>query len=102
MKKTRKKATASPPSLPADPPTVDSTRTSWTTQDEAELIEFLQDHAAEAGDGLNFKGPAWTGAVKVLAACRTIGAPKNALACKNKYSSVCPLCRPFFCSLIDL
>src|SRR5271154_4636670 len=90
MKKTRKKATR--PSPPADPPTtVDSTCTSWTTQDEAELIDFLQDHATQVGDGLNFKGPAWTGAVKVLAACRTIGAPKNALSCKNKYSSVCPL-----------
>ena len=32
----------------------------WSIQEERELIEFLSNHKAEAGDGANFKQPIWT------------------------------------------
>lgn len=52
------------------------------------LLDFLQDHISEGGDGLNFKGVTWTAAAKLLEASRTKGAPKNALATKNKFANL--------------
>ena len=76
--------------LPSGQPAIvpDSTRASWTVDDEAALIDFLHEHAAEAGDGLNFKGSTWTAASKAIDSSRTKGAAKTALACKNKFSAV--------------
>ena len=68
---------------------IESTRAHWTTEDEMTLLDFLQDHISEGGDGLNFKGVTWTAVAKVLEASRTKGAPKNALATKNKFANVC-------------
>ena len=67
---------------------IESTRAHWTTADETTLLDFLQDHISEGGDGLGFKGVTWTAAVKLLEASRTKGAPKNALATKNKFANV--------------
>ena len=32
----------------------------WCVQEEGELIDFLSNHKAEAGDGANFKQAIWT------------------------------------------
>jgi hypothetical protein len=86
--------TALPPSTSASPSQpeeaqIESTQAHWTTADETTLLNFLQDHISEGGDGLNFKGVTWTAAAKVLEASRTKGALKNALATKNKFVNVC-------------
>jgi hypothetical protein len=52
------------------------------------LLEFLQDHISEGGDGANFKTVTWTAVAKVVDEHRTKGAPKNAIACKNKFTGV--------------
>jgi hypothetical protein len=65
--------------------------------DEMELLEFLQDHISEGGDGVNFKTVTWTAAAKVVDENWTKGAPKNAIACKNKFTAVC-LFPSFLCS----
>jgi hypothetical protein len=56
--------------------------------DKTELLEFLQDHILEGGDGANFKTVTWT-AAKVVDKNWTGGAPKNTIACKNKFAGVC-------------
>jgi hypothetical protein len=56
--------------------------------DEMELLEFLQDHISEGGDDVNFKTVTWTAAAKVVDGNWTKGAPKNAIACKNKFTGV--------------
>jgi hypothetical protein len=38
----------------------------WMVTDEMELLEFLQDHILEGGDGVNFKTVTWTAATKVV------------------------------------
>jgi hypothetical protein len=65
----------------------DSTRAHWTIADKTELIDFILDHKAEGGDGLNFKGATWTAAAKLLDAKRTKGGIKTSLACKNKFTN---------------
>jgi hypothetical protein len=60
----------------------------WTVTDKTELLEFLQDHISEGGDGVNFKTVTWTAAAKVIDDNRTKGAPKNAIVCKNKFTGV--------------
>jgi hypothetical protein len=59
--------------------------THWTVTDEMELLEFLQDHISEGGDGVNFKTVTWTAVAKVVDENQTKGAPKNAIACKLVY-----------------
>jgi hypothetical protein len=43
----------------------------------------------EGGDSVNFKTVTWTAAAKVVDKNQTKGAPKNAIACKNKFAGVC-------------
>jgi hypothetical protein len=68
-----------PPIQPPQPPSsqttayLDSTRASWARADETLFLEFLQDHSAESGDGLNFKAATWTAAAMRLGAFRTKG-----------------------------
>jgi hypothetical protein len=83
-----------PPIQPSQPPSsqttahLDSTRASWTQADETLFLEFLQDHSAESGDGLDFMGATWTAAAMRLGALRTKGRVKTPLACKNKWNGV--------------
>jgi hypothetical protein len=56
--------------------------------DKTELLEFLQDHILEDGDGVNFKTVTWTAVAKVVDENWTKGAPKNAIACRNKFTGV--------------
>jgi hypothetical protein len=67
---------------------MESTRAHWTVADKMELLEFLQDHILEGGDGANFKTVTWTAAAKVVDEHRTKGASKNTIACKNKLTGV--------------
>jgi hypothetical protein len=73
---------------------MESTRAHWTVADKTELLEFLQDHISEGGDGVNYKTVTWTAAAKVVDENWTKGAPKNTIACKNKFAS-------FLCSSTD-
>jgi hypothetical protein len=80
-----------PPIQPSQPPSsqttaLHSTHASWTQADET--LEFLQDHSAESGDRLNFKGATWTAAAIRLGALHTKGGVKTPLACKNKWNSM--------------
>jgi hypothetical protein len=63
-------------------------RAIWTIAEESELIAFLDKHKAEAGDGLNFKGPVWTAAAKEMAKHTTRGAAKGPKACRSKFMRV--------------
>jgi hypothetical protein len=65
---------------------MESTWAHWMVTDETELLDFLQDHILEGGDGVNFKTVTWTAAAKVVDENWTKGAPKNAIACKNKWA----------------
>jgi hypothetical protein len=56
--------------------------------DEMECLEFLQDQILEGGDGVNFKKVTWTAVAKVVDKNWTKRAPKNAIACKNKFAGV--------------
>jgi hypothetical protein len=67
---------------------MESTQAHWMVTDEMELLEFLQDHILEGGDGVNFKTVTWTAAAKVVDENQTKGAPKNTIACKNKFAGV--------------
>lgn len=71
----------------------------WTEADEAALISVLLEHQAEAGDGGNFKKAVWSIAADHLKTSTTKGVEKTGLACKNKWTSVCPFS---FCPLILL
>ena len=64
----------------------------WTVADETALLNFLFDHKAAGGDGVNFKSPTFTAAAVVVDASRTKGEPKTAKVCQNKWNSV----RTFF------
>ena len=82
MAKSKTKAANAGPSLPVAP------RVHWTTADETALIVFLDDHKSEAGDGMSFKMATWNAAAVSLAGQTTKGAPKDGLACKNKWARV--------------
>jgi hypothetical protein len=83
-----------PPIQPSQSPSsqttayLDSTHASWTQADETLFLEFLQDHSAESGDGLNFKRATWTAAAMRIGALCTKGGVKTPLACKNKWNDV--------------
>jgi hypothetical protein len=66
----------------------ESTQASWTVDDETCLIDFLQDHQAEAGNGFNFKIATWHIAAAEMLKHQTKGAVKTSLTCKNKFSMV--------------
>jgi hypothetical protein len=44
--------------------TMESTWAHWTVTDKMELLEFLQDHILEGGDGVDFNTVTWTAAAK--------------------------------------
>jgi hypothetical protein len=63
-------------------------RAIWTQEDEKELLGFLLEHKAEAGDGVNFKQTTWNAAAAALAKRPHKGAVKSANSCKNKWTKV--------------
>ena len=52
--------------------------TIWTVNDETVLINYLDKHQAEAGDGLSFKILTWNGAAVKVAESTMKGGPKDA------------------------
>jgi hypothetical protein len=61
---------------------------SWTTDDETHLIQFIADHKAQGGDGLNFDKTFWVSASTEMAKHTTQGAPKVFKACQSKWQRV--------------
>jgi hypothetical protein len=70
-------------------PSMTTPRAIWTTDDEAVLIDYLDEHQAEAGDGLSFKMSTWNQAAVKVADSTTKGGPKDGTGCKNKWACVC-------------
>jgi len=60
----------------------------WSDTDETELINFLVEHKAEAGDSAMFKASVWNAAAQHLEQFRTKGGPKAANSCSAKWSRV--------------
>jgi hypothetical protein len=53
------------------------------------MLIYLQDNwKASAGDGGNFKSQVWTDVAEHMEKLRTVGGPKTAKACKNKWDAV--------------
>lgn len=64
-----------------DPPSL-AARSVWTEAEEIRMIDYLVQHKAEAGDGVNFKKTVWNGVAKELA-------PRwNWEKCKSKWARV--------------
>ena len=64
-------------------------RADWSENDEKELVSFLLEHKAEAGDSATFKPTVWRAASQHLEQFRVKGGPKTASACSSKWSRVC-------------
>lgn len=77
------------------------TRAIWTHDNEHDLAVFLNDHRAEAGDGMNFKGAVFTRAAAEVELNRTRGGIKNPRSCKNKWAKV-RLLTDIFYSLLTI
>jgi hypothetical protein len=68
--------------------TIEDGKALWTT-DEDELITFLVEHKAAAGDGGSFKKMTWTADSVHMKQFIMKGGVKMVEACKNKWSQVC-------------
>jgi hypothetical protein len=67
----------------------EATRSQWSDKDVRNLLDFLMQHKAEAGDGGNFKPSVWQAAAETLAKYPPErGASKTAASCKSKWSKV--------------
>ena len=60
----------------------------WTPDDEDQLVNFLLDHRASAGDGGNFKEATFQALSPILAPLVMRGGPKTVHACQNKWNAV--------------
>ena len=74
------------------PSTMATLRAIWTVNDETVLIDYLDEHQAEAGDGLSFKMSTWNEAAVKVAESTMKGGPKDGTGCKNKWACVCICC----------
>jgi len=59
----------------------------WIPEEERELIDFLSDHKAEAGDGATFKHATWTQAAAHMSALHP-GIIYSATQCSGKWGRV--------------
>ncbi|KAK7034105.1 hypothetical protein R3P38DRAFT_3496352 [Favolaschia claudopus] len=57
----------------------------WLLQDQENLLSYLVDHVADAGDGGNFRAATFRGAAIYMESSRTKGGPKTAKSCESKY-----------------
>ena len=60
----------------------------WTVNDETVLIDYLDEHQAEADHGLSFKMSTWNGAGVKVVKSTTKGGPKDGTGCKNKWACI--------------
>jgi len=72
-----------------EPVTGSKPRCDWSEKDEIELINFLIEHKAEAGDSATFKSVVWNAASQLLEKSRVKGGPKTSKACSDKWTRVC-------------
>lgn len=62
----------------------------YTPSEEKELLQFLLQHKAEAGDGKNFVGKTFTAAATYLGEkFPNVKPPRTGAGCKSKYTTVC-------------
>ena len=61
----------------------------WSDTDEEELINFLLDHKAEAGDLATFKPALWNAAFQHLEQFWKKSRQKTAVSCSSKWTWVC-------------
>ena len=71
-----------------EPATGSKPRCNWSEKEEIELINFLIEHKAEAGDSVTFKAPVWNAASQLLEKSRVKGGPKTSKACSDKWLRV--------------
>ena len=85
------------PELVVSPPTTTKSkrkarsagRAHWTDKDVRNLLDFLMEHKAKAGDGANFTKTTWQAAAAELGKIPPEkGAPKTADSCKSKWTKV--------------
>jgi hypothetical protein len=60
----------------------------WTAAEEIALLDYLNEHLAEAGDGANFKKATFTQAAIHIAPLLKHGPEKDFKACQNKWSAL--------------
>jgi len=63
-------------------------RADWNETETAQLVDYLWEHRAEAGDGGAFKAQTVNAAVKHIAPYLTAGPVKNAKSVKTKIKGV--------------
>jgi hypothetical protein len=63
-------------------------RCDWSEKDEIQLIDFLIERRAAAGDSATFKAPVWNAASQLLEKSRIKGGPKTNKACSDKWTRV--------------
>ena len=66
----------------------------WNDVETQSLINYLIEHKSEAGDGVKFKDPTFTGAAEAILPLRTKEPPKTGKMCKTKFASVSKLYLP--------
>jgi len=71
-----------------EPVTGSKPRCDWSEKDEIELINFLIEHKAEAGDSATFKPVIWNAASQLLEKSRVKGGSKTSKACSDKWTRV--------------
>jgi hypothetical protein len=62
--------------------------TSWTTDEEAFLVNFLVDRKSEGSSNSVFKDSTFTEVAAVFGSFPMTGAPKNMQSCKSKWGRV--------------
>ena len=67
---------------------IGKSRADWSLEDEKELIDFLMDRKAEAGDSATFKPAVWNAVARHMEPFWKKGGPKTAGACASKWSRV--------------
>ena len=60
----------------------------WSYANEVELINFILDHKAEAGDFATFKPTVWNAASQHLEQYWKKGGPKTAASCSSKWTQL--------------
>jgi hypothetical protein len=80
---------SSPPQPPAEaPPLEASGKAQWYEADEIALIEYITEHKAEAGDGMQFKSSFWSGVAKEMVSHSVLGGVKTPQGCSSKWDRV--------------
>ena len=72
----------------------------WVIEEDSELIIFLYECKAEAGDGAGFKQSTWTAAAAHMST-KHPGVIYNANQCSGKWERVCPHMYTFTASITN-